>query len=77
VSNKFLELYPELYLPKVGDRVRITKLTAPSGHAIGDTGIVARIWEYPNHVCLYSIKFDIVKVEDGCYYRNEIEIIHG
>jgi hypothetical protein len=87
MSNKFLEKYPQLHEPKIGDRVRIIKLL--DGHKnnvnswyynIGAVGQIVEILDTYAHT-VYRIQFDRQTVSGpgiaNVYstYREEIEIL--
>jgi hypothetical protein len=73
-GNKFLERYPELWVPSIGDRVRVIKLCAPGEYKIGYTGKITHIWDFGDVHTIYDIEFSNIEDEQRLY-REEFEII--
>jgi hypothetical protein len=76
--NKFLEIYPQLIEPKVGDRVKIIKLLSGFKcsvdtwfYCINDVGTIIKRssneWVYEIYFSKYTESFPV--------YREEFEII--
>jgi hypothetical protein len=87
-GNKFLERYPALWEPRIGDRVRIisvydfnnTRIDTSSSsfswyYQIGDVGIIEETESSNSGYILYHILFDR---NNKMYvtYRHEIELIN-
>jgi hypothetical protein len=76
--NKFLEQYPALWVPKVGDRVRIIKLVDNGHYQIGDVGVIYGVSGDLNLIAYaYYIKFDnhIIDKRYSWVLKNEMELI--
>ena len=79
MSNKFLKQYPNLWVPCIGDTIRIIKAfgfdekeTDEWIYKKGDTGTIVKIW---TNTILYSVYF---KIYEKTYfvYKDEMELIN-
>jgi hypothetical protein len=73
--NKFLNKYPSLWEPVIGDRVRVIQVLNHSkqlatnwAYSAGEEGEIVEIYDY-----VYMIKFD--KDENYTVFKEEIELI--
>jgi hypothetical protein len=78
--NKFLEKYPELWEPKVGDIVQVVYVLDCNGflvkntwnYAIGETGKIVAVPTITGGFGLYTVRFD--KSKAHLLYREEFEL---
>jgi hypothetical protein len=77
MSNKFLELYPQLREPRIGDRIRMIE-TLDHVYKKGDIGIIKAInfVTFMNHNAYYTQFINSNNNNDYAWvYREEIELV--
>jgi hypothetical protein len=76
--NKFLEKYPRLREPRIGDKIQIIKIindigTGDYNYKLGDTGVILNKYNNPfKGVHLYLIDFENTKC---VVYKDEFTIL--